>query len=53
MTGSYQMDHSVSLRLLKPFFDNVLPEHGTLPHVLSVAVHLDFVGVGVVEGATL
>ena len=27
--------------LLKPFFDNVLLEHGGLPLVLSLAVHLD------------
>ena len=36
------MDHLLSLRLLKPFFDNVLLEHGGLPHVLPLAVHLDF-----------
>ena len=27
---------------LKPFFDNVFLEHGGLPHVLPLAVHLDF-----------
>ena len=36
------MDHLLSLRLLKPLFDNVLLEHGWLPHVLPLAVHLDF-----------
>ena len=44
------MDHLVSLRLFKPFFDNVVLEHGGLPHVLSLAVHLDFFGVELVEG---
>ena len=49
MTQDYQMDHSLSLRLLKPFFDNVLLEHGELPHVLPLAVHLVLkVGGGVV-----
>ena len=35
---------------LKPFFDIVLLEHGGLPHVLSLAVHLYFFGVELVEG---
>ena len=26
---------------MKPFFDNVLIEHGGLPHVLTLAVHLE------------
>ena len=41
MTQDNQLDHSLSLRLLKPFFDNVLPEHGGLPRVLPLVVHLD------------
>ena len=28
-------------RLLKPFFDNVLFEHGGQPHVLFLAINLD------------
>ena len=42
MHSGYQLDHLLSLRLLKPFFDNVLLEHGGLPQVLPLAVHLDF-----------
>ena len=43
MTKGCQLNHSLSLsRLLKPFFDNVLLEHDGLPHVLPLAVHLDF-----------
>ena len=38
MTHGYQLDHLLSLRLIKPFFDNVLLEHGGLPHVLHHAV---------------
>ena len=34
MTPGYQLDHSLSLRLLKPFFDDVLIEHGGVPHVV-------------------
>ena len=30
MTQGYPLDHSLSLRLLKPSFDNVLLEHGGL-----------------------
>ena len=41
MTKSYQLDISLSLRHLKPFFDNVLLDHGGLPHVLPPAVHLN------------
>ena len=44
LTQSYQMYHSLSLRLLKHFFDDVLLEHGELAHVLPLAVHLDLVG---------
>ena len=39
----YQLN-SLSLRLFKPFFDNVLLEHGGLPNVLPLPVHLDFFG---------
>ena len=35
-------DHSLSQRLLKHFFDNVLLEHVGLIHVLPLAVHLVF-----------
>ena len=54
MTQGYQLDHSLSLRfrLLKPFFDNVLLEHGGLPHVLPLAVHLMFCAESV-EGVML
>ena len=41
MIQGYQLDHSQSLRLLKTFVDNVLLEHGGLPNVLPLAVHLD------------
>ena len=40
----YQLVHSLSLRPLKPFFDNVLLEHGGLPHVLPLTVHLSLFG---------
>ena len=40
LTQGYQLDPSLSLRLLKPFFDNVLLEHGGLSHVLPLAVYL-------------
>ena len=39
MTQGYQLDHVLSLRFLKPFFDNVLFEHGGPPHVCPLAVH--------------
>ena len=42
MTRGYQLDQLLSLRLLKPLFDNILLEHGGLPHVLPLAVHLVF-----------
>ena len=41
MTQGYQQNHSLSLKLFKPFFDNDLLKHGRLPHVLPLAVHLD------------
>ena len=39
MTQGYQLDHSLSQRLLKHFFDNVLFENVGLIHVLPLAVH--------------
>ena len=36
----YQLDHSLSQRRLKHFFDNVLLGHFRLIHVLPLAVHL-------------
>ena len=38
---TYQLVHLLLLRLLKTFFDNVLLELVGLPHVLSLAVHLE------------
>ena len=35
------MDLLLLLRLLKPFFHYLLLEHGGVPHVLPLAVHLD------------
>ena len=35
--------HSLSLRPLQPFFDNVLLEQGGLLHILPLAVHLKYV----------
>ena len=40
MTQGYQLDKLLSLGLLKLFCDNVLLEHGGLPHVHPLAVHL-------------
>ena len=51
--SGYKLDHSLSLRLLKPFFDNVLLEHVSLPHVLPLAVHLVFLCAEGVEGVIL
>ena len=42
MTQGYQLDHLLSLRVLKPFCDNVVLEYGGLPHVLPLNVHLDY-----------
>ena len=39
-TQGYQLDHSLSFRLLKHFFDDVLLEHVGLIRVLPLAVHL-------------
>ena len=38
MIQDYQLDHSLSLRLYKSVFDNVLLEHVALLHVLPLAV---------------
>ena len=35
-------NHLIPLRPIKNVFDNVLLEHGGLPHVLPLAVHLIF-----------
>ena len=43
MTQGYQLDHSLSQRLSKHFFDNVLLEHVGLIRVLPLTVHLFFV----------
>ena len=40
--GTTQGYHSLPLRLLKPSSDNVLHEHGELPQVFSLTVHLIF-----------
>ena len=37
----YHLYHSLSLRLSKTIFDNVLLNHGGLPHVLTLSVYLD------------
>ena len=42
MTQGYQLDLSLQLRLFRCVFDNVILEHGELPCVLPLAVHLDF-----------
>ena len=41
VTQCYQLDPSLSIRLLKHFFEKVFLEHGGLPHVLHLAVHLN------------
>ena len=53
MTQGCQLDIFLSLRLLKPFVDNVLLENSGLPHVIPLAVHLDFFFVEQVEGIIL
>ena len=42
MTQGYQLDHSLSQRLLTNFFDNVLLEHIGLIRVLPLADYLFF-----------
>ena len=54
MTQGYQLYHSLSLSLLKHFFDNALLENDGLPYVLPLAVHPEQVeGVILREGFIL
>ena len=41
-TRCFYLNHSIPLSPFKSVFDNVLLEHGGLPHVLPLAVHLIF-----------
>ena len=41
-TWGFSLNHLIPLRPFKSVFDNVLLEHGGLPHVLPLAVHLIF-----------
>ena len=41
ITQGYQLDLSLQLRLFRCVFDNVILEHGEIPCVLPLAVHLD------------
>ena len=41
-TWGLYLNHLIQLRPFKSVFDNVLLEHGGLPHVLPLAVHLIF-----------
>ena len=41
-TWGFYLNHLIPLRPFKSVFDNVLLEHGGLPHVLPLAVHLFF-----------
>ena len=50
MTQGYHLDQSLPPRLSKSVFNNVLFEHGGLPHALSLTVHLDFSECHYVEG---
>ena len=38
-TWGFYLNHLIPLRPFKSVFDNVLLEHGVLPHVLPLAVH--------------
>ena len=49
----YELDHSLSTRLLKPFFVNVLLEDVALPCTLPLAVYLDFLDAEWVESSIL
>ena len=39
-TWGFYLNHLIPLRPIKSVFNNVLLEHGRLPHVLPLAVHL-------------
>ena len=41
-TKGFSLNHLIVLRPSKNVFDNVILEHGGLPHVLPLAVHLIF-----------
>merc|ERR1711950_119890 len=41
-TCGFYLNHLIPLKHIKSVFDNVLLEHGGLPHVLPLAVHLFF-----------
>ena len=41
-TWGFYLNHLIPLRPIKSVFDNVLLEHGGLPRVLPLAVHLFF-----------
>ena len=41
-TWGFSLNHLIPIRSFKNVFDNVLLEHGGLPHVLPLAVHLIF-----------
>ena len=45
-TWGFYLNHLIPLRPFKSVFDNVLLEHGELPHVLPLAVHLILLGLG-------
>ena len=51
-TWVFYLNHLIPLRPFKSVFDNVLLEHGGLPHVLPLAVHLIFLAEQV-EGVIL
>ena len=45
-TWGFSLNHLIPLGTFKSVFDNVLLEHGGLPHVLPLAVHLIFTWTG-------
>ena len=51
-TWGFYLNYLIPLRPFKSVFDNVLLEHGGLPHVLPLAVHLIFLAEQV-EGVIL
>ena len=42
MIEGYQLDQSLPLRLIKSVFDNFIHEHGGLPLILPLNVHMYF-----------